>query len=96
MAFHEEARPLSPDKPASVSGGAAALGVYRSGFQHKKESLQFFKECVGDDVYAKAMNSEAGRAHHYTVARAFLSQPDWEKFCWIEQYGTLDDFPNAV
>ena len=39
------------------------------------------------------MNSEAGRAHHYTVARAFLSQTDWEKFCWIEQYGTLDGFP---
>ena len=96
MATHEEVRSLSPVQLESVSGGAVTLGVYRPGFQYKKESLQFFKECVGDDIYAKAMNSEAGRAHHYTVARAFLSQTDWEKFCWIEQYGTLDGFPGAV
>ena len=70
-----------------------SLGVYRPGFQHKKEALQFFRDRVGETVYSKAMNSDAGRAHHYTVARAFLNQTDWEKFCWIEQYGTLDGFP---
>ena len=60
MAVHEEVRSLSPDQLDSVSGGTVTLGVYRPGFQYKKESLQFFKECVGDDVYARAMNSEAG------------------------------------
>ena len=93
MAFHEDVRPLSPHQPDSASGSAVTLGVYRPGFQHKNESLLFFRACVGDDVYARAMNSEAGRAHHYTVARAFLNQKDWEKFVWIEQYGTLDGFP---
>jgi len=93
MAFHEQVSSLSPDQLDSVSGGAATLGVYRPGFPYKKESLRFFRACVGDDVYTKAMNSDAGRAHHYTVARAFLNQKDWEKFCWIEQYGTLDGFP---
>ena len=93
MAAHEEVRSLSPDQLDSVGGGAVKLGVYRPGFQYKKESLRFFKECVGDDVYARAMNSEAGRVHHYTVARAFLNQADWEKFVWIEEFGSLDGFP---
>lgn len=86
-------RPLNTDELETVSGGVAPLGVYRSGFRYKEESLRFFKECVGDEIYAKAMNSDAGRAHHYTVARAFLSQENWEKFVWIEQYGSLAGFP---
>ena len=93
MADHEEVRTLNPDRLDPVSGGAGALGVYRPGFRYKKESLQFFKACVGEDVYTAAMNSDAGRAHHYTVARAFLDQADWEKFVWIEEYGSLDGFP---
>ena len=93
MAFHEEVRTLNPDQLDSVGGGAVTLGVYRPGFQYKKESLQFFKACVGEDVYNAAMNSDAGRAHHYTVARAFLDQADWEKFVWIEEHGSLDGFP---
>ena len=86
-------RPLNTDELETVSGGVAPLGVYRSDFRYKEESLRFFKECVGDEIYAKAMNSDAGRAHHYTVARAFLSQENWEKFVWIEQYGSLTGFP---
>jgi hypothetical protein len=39
------------------------------------------------------MSSEAGKAHHYAVARAFLNQADWEKFVWIEEHGSLDSFP---
>ena len=69
------------------------LGVYRPGLKHKKESLRFFRECVGDEIYEKAIKSEAGRTHHYTVARAFLSQENWEKFVWIEEFGSLDGFP---
>ena len=86
-------REPGPDQLEPVSGGMGQLGVYKPGFQHKTESLQFFRSCVGDEVYRKAMNSEAGRAHHYAVARAFLDQTDWEKFVWIEQYGSLDGFP---
>ena len=39
------------------------------------------------------MNSDAGREHHNAVARAFLNQKDWEKFVWIEEFGSLDGFP---
>ena len=93
MTGHKDVHVLSPDQLESVSGGTGALGVYRPGFQYKQESLDFFRHCVGEETYQLAMNSDAGRAHHYTVARAFLNQKDWEKFCWIEQYGTLDGFP---
>jgi len=83
---------LEPEEMASLSGGQA-LGIYRPGFRHKKESLRFLKACIGDDVYARAMNSEAGRTHHYVVARTLLNQADWEKFVWIEEHGSLDSFP---
>ena len=86
-------RQLQPEHSESVSGGTPVLGVYRPDYQYKEASLRFFRSRVGDDVYSKAMSSEAGRAHHYAVARAFLDQSDWEKFCWIEQYGSLDGFP---
>ena len=86
-------RKLRPDHLKSASGSAPVLGVYKPGFPYKQESLLYFKTRVGDAVYSKAMSSEAGKAHHYAVARAFLNQSDWEKFCWIEQYGSLDGFP---
>ena len=84
---------LLPEQLERVRGGFSRLGIYQPGFPHKKESLRFFRACVGDNVYSKAMNSEAGRAHHYVAARVFLSQSDWEKFVWIEEYGSLDGFP---
>ena len=95
MADCKDVRLLDPVQLESVSGGTEALGVYRPG-AYQAEAKAFFRECVGDEVYGKAMNCDAGRAHHYVPARVFLSQPDWEKFCWIEQYGTLDGFPGAV
>lgn len=95
MADRKDVRLPNPDQLKAVSG-AGALGVYRPGFRYKKESLLYFKACVGEDAYARAMNSEAGRAHHYTVARAFLNQADWEKFVWIEEFGSLDGFPEQA
>ena len=92
MAERETIRMPNPVQP-EAAGATHTLGIYKPGFRYKKESLQFFKACVGDEVYGKAMNSEAGRAHHYTVARAFLNQSDWEKFVWIEEYGSLEGFP---
>ena len=86
-------RKLVPDRFEPIGGSGRPLGVYRPGFRYRKESLQFFRSCVGDDTYSRAMSSEAGKAHHYAVARAFLSQADWEKFVWIEEHGSLDSFP---
>ena len=93
MSEHRKVVRLSPEQLEQASGGASALGVYRPGFQYKRESLRFFQACVGKDVYNRAMGSEVGRAHHYVAARAFLSQSDWEKFVWIEEHGSLDGFP---
>ena len=81
-----------PGQIKTVSGGRA-LGIYRPGFRFKKESMQYFRSCVGEDVYSKAMSCDAGRAHHYVVARTLLNQTDWEKFVWIEEHGSLNDFP---
>ena len=93
MTDHRDVRILSPEQLESVSGGTDALGVYRPGFQYKQESLGFFRNCVGEETYQLAMNSGAGREHHYAVARVFLNQKDWEKFVWIEEFGSLDGFP---
>ena len=83
---------LELEEMASASVGQA-LGIYRPGFRYKKESLRFFKTCVGNEAYTKAMNSDAGRTYHYVVARTLLNQTDWEKFVWIEEHGSLDGFP---
>ena len=69
------------------------LCIYKPGFQFKEEALQFFRQCVGEDAYDRAMNSEVGKLHHYVAARVLLSQADWEKFVWIEEHGSLDGFP---
>ena len=84
---------LCPDQLQRFSGCTPALGIYKPGFRYKKESMQYFRSCVGEDAYLKAMNSDAGRAHHYVVARTLLNQTDWEKFVWIEEHGSLKDFP---
>ncbi len=93
MADHKDVHILDPEQLESVGGCKNPLGVYRPGFQYKQESLDYFRQCVGEKTYQLAMNSDAGRAHHYTVARVFLNQTDWEKFVWIEEFGSLDGFP---
>ena len=93
MNKNEEIIELSADHLESINGRSNILGVYRPGFRYKQESLRFFKECVGEETYKLAMNSDAGREHHNAVARAFLNQKDWEKFVWIEEFGSLDGFP---
>ena len=86
------AQELPPACLRAVGGGTAALGVYQPGFRYREAALAFFRQRVGEETYAHAMSSEAGR-HHYVAARIYLDQADWEKFVWIEQYGSLDGFP---
>ena len=43
--------------------------------------------------FCTSASSDVGRRHHYVVARVLLNQADWEKFVWIEEYGSLDGFP---
>ena len=93
MLRNENLREHEPEELHPVNGGGIRLGVYRPGFRFKKESLAYFRQCVGEETYHLAINSDAGRAHHYVAARAFLSLPDWEKFVWIEEFGSLEGFP---
>lgn len=77
------------------TAAAHSLGEYRSG-AYQEEAKAFFRICVGEEIYERAMNSEAGRRHHYVAARVFLNQTDWEKFVWIEEHGSLNDFPGKL
>ncbi len=76
----------------SIEQEDARPGVYKPGYKYRKEALDYFRLCVGNEIYERAMKSEAGKQHHYVVARAFLSQSDWEKYVWIEKYGSLVGF----
>ncbi len=76
-----------------IEGKEDQLGVYKPGFQFQEKAMEFFRQCVGDEVYERAMSSEVGKQYHYVVARAFLKQDDWERFVWIEEHGSLSGFP---
>ena len=84
---------LEAKRRNTADGGVYQLGVYKPGLKYRKESMAFFRDCVGEETYTRAMSSEAGRRHHYVAARAFLDQTDWEKFVWIEEFGSLTGFP---
>lgn len=92
MVNRENVRALHTDRPAPADGAHAA-GKYSTG-PYKDAAKAFFRQRVGEATYERAMNSEAGRRHHYVAARAFLGQADWEKFVWIEQYGSLENYPD--
>ena len=85
--------PLSPRQMEAVVGGKALPGRYVPG-PYKEEAKAFFRQCVGDETYERAMGSDAGHRHHYVAARVCLNQTDWEKFTWIEQFGSLDGYPH--
>ena len=55
--------------------------------------MLFSRQCVGEETYACAMRSEAGKQRRFVVARAFLNQEEWEKFVWVEEFGSLNGFP---
>ena len=78
---------LSPEQLAIFSDGKYLPGNY------KREADAFLKTCIGAQMYDKVMSAEAGRRHPYVAARLFLSEDDWRKYVWIEQYGSLDDYP---
>ena len=80
---------LSPEQLEIFSDGKYLPGNY------KREADAFLKTCIGAQMYDKVMSAEAGRRHPYVAARLFLSEDDWRKYVWIEQYGTLDDYPQS-
>ena len=86
MNDNEEIRELNPSQLEGVSGGTYSPGAY------KEEAKAFFRNCVGEQTYDLVMSREAGRMHPYVAARVFLNQTDWEKYVWVEQHGSLDDF----
>ncbi len=93
MPKSDEIYTASGKQPELTGGENHPLGVYKPGFQFREDAMDFFRLCVGNETYERAMNSEVGKQHHYVVVRAFLNQTDWEKFVWIEEHGSLVDFP---
>ena len=92
MERKHEVLELQHEDLEQIVGGAYVPGVHRPG-KYKNEAKLFFRDCVGQKIYDYAMSGDAGKKHHYVAARAFLQQKDWEKFVWIEQYGSLDGYP---
>ena len=58
MSEQRKAVGLSLEQLEQANGGASVLGVYRPGFQHKRESLRFFRACVGDSDMINAYRGE--------------------------------------
>lgn len=92
MIKRKDSTKLHPDQLDVITGGGYVPGKYVPGL-YAETAKAFFRQCVGDETYTRAMSSEAGQRHHYVAARTFLNQADWEKFCWIEQFGSLDGYP---
>lgn len=92
MDRRDEESSLSLEELAQANGGAHVLGFYRPG-AYRDAALEYFKSRVGVETFDLAMGSPYSQRHHYVAARAFLSQPDWERFVWVEQHGSLDGFP---
>ena len=90
MTHRDASHELKPEELSGVNGGYVP-GVYAPG-PYRDAAIAYFKSCVGSDAFNRAMNSTYGRQHHYVAARAFLSQADWERFVWIEQFGSLDGY----
>ena len=93
MAKHDSAYDAHSNRSKQADDEKDQLGIYKPGFQFQDEALSFLRLCVSRETYERVMNSEAGKRHHYVAARALLSQVDWEKFVWIEKYGSLTGFP---
>ena len=93
MAKDRNTRATRPEQPGMADGRIKQLGIYRQGLPYKEASQRFFRERVGEEAFQRAMSCDGGREHPYVPARILLSQSDWEKYVWIEEYGSLDGFP---
>ena len=87
MKRSEELYELNPEQLEIVNGGKYLPGNY------KKEANAFLRTCMGEQMYEKVMSADAGRRHPYVAAKLFLSEENWKKYVWIEQYGSLYNYP---
>lgn len=79
-----------------VSGVDRPLGGMSSQYvpgEFREEAQAFLRERLGGRLYEQVMESEESRTHPYVPAKVFLSAPDWKKYVWIEQHGSLQGFP---
>ena len=67
-------------------------GVNYSPGAYKTESLEFIKECLGEEKFLQIFDSEESRNQPYVAAKLFLTVQDWNKYVWIEQNGSLKGF----
>lgn len=68
---------------------------YTPGF-FKEEAAEFLKNCLDERTYSAIMNSGDGRSHLYVAARIYLGAEDWEKYVYIEKFGSLDGYEEGM
>ena len=78
--------------PASDVRGGAGRGNYSPGL-FKEKALEFLKERLDEGIFNRIMKSGDARRHPYVAARIYLGKSDWEKFIYIEKYGSLEGYP---
>ena len=81
-----------------ASGGRSRVGVRAGRYAfyapgpYGQRAIQFFRQCVGEERFAHFAGSERFAKYPYVAAKLFLSREDWNRYCWIEQHGSLDSF----
>ncbi len=60
--------------------------------KYKEEARLFLKKCLDETTYRFVMSHEECRKRLYVVARIYLSENNWRKYIWIEQYGSLNNY----
>ncbi len=87
MKTTEDTRQLLPEELSPVSGGAYLPGTY------KEEANNFLRQRMDQTTFERIMSHKDGRMHPYVAAKIYLSEPDWEKYIWIERHGSLEGYP---
>ena len=88
--------PMKKKAPKAREGGAALAAhgfyAYYSPGPYKRESLAFMRQSLGDEVFNLIRRHEKFSRFPYVPAKLFLSREDWNRYVWIEHYGSLDGF----
>ena len=77
---------LMDDQAQKVTGGAYFPGSYI------EEAKGFLRECLGEEKFSQVFPQGAAKMPLYVTARIFLTMDEWEKYKWIERYGSLEGF----
>ena len=60
--------------------------------KYKEEAKEFLRQCLDKETFEIVMRDEKSHRCSYVAARLFLSREDWDRYVWIEQYGSLEGY----